>query len=38
MWRKSCIDGDAAAVIVAESLDPDRGWNLPPDQLLTGFC
>lgn len=31
------IDGERAAVIVAESLEADRIWNLPPDQLLTGF-
>ncbi len=31
------IDGDTATVIVAESLEADRVWNLPPDQLLTGF-
>ncbi len=31
------IDREAAAVIVAESLEADRVWNLPPDQLLGGF-
>lgn len=31
------IDWETAAVIVAESLEADRVWNLPPDQLLSGF-
>jgi tetratricopeptide (TPR) repeat protein len=31
------IDSDTAGVIVAESLEADRIWNLPPDQLLSGF-
>jgi hypothetical protein len=31
------MDGDTAAVIVAESLEADRVYNLPPDQLLTSF-
>jgi hypothetical protein len=31
------IDSNTAGVIVAESLEADRIWNLPPDQLLSGF-
>jgi hypothetical protein len=30
------IDADTAAVIVAESLEADRIWNLPPKRLLSG--
>jgi hypothetical protein len=31
------MDGEKAALIVAESLEVDRVWNLPPGQLLDGF-
>jgi hypothetical protein len=30
------IDADTAAIIVAESLEADRIWNLPPKRLLSG--
>jgi hypothetical protein len=32
------MDGDTAAMIVAESLEADRVWNLPPDKLLAGYA
>jgi tetratricopeptide (TPR) repeat protein len=31
------IDGDMAAVIVAETLEADRIWNLSPDRLLSSY-
>jgi hypothetical protein len=31
------MDEEKAAVIVAESLEADRVWNLPPDELLNGI-
>ena len=30
------IDADTAAVIVAETLEADRVWNLPPERFLKG--
>jgi tetratricopeptide (TPR) repeat protein len=30
------IDAETAAVIVAETLEADRVWNLPPEQFLRG--
>jgi hypothetical protein len=30
------VDADMAAIIVAESLEADRIWNLPPKRLLSG--
>jgi len=32
----SHIDADFAALIVAETLEADRVWNLPPDRILSG--
>jgi hypothetical protein len=29
------IDADTAAIIVAESLEADRIWNLPPERFLS---